>query len=244
MKITEHQLIGALVASDYRAASVFQQYGIDFCCKGNRSIADACRESSVSPGLLITALQECIGSKEEAANHYESWPLDLLIDYIEKKHHRYVREKSPELLQYLDRICQVHGAHHPEFLDIHSLFQTITTELNVHMQKEEQVLFPYIRKMIAANETDTLAELTHSQPLHMMIGRMMAEHEAEGDRIQRIRELCHAYTPPSDTCGTVRLSFSLLDAFEKDLHLHIHLENNILFPKAIAMEKRAEANTL
>lgn len=236
MTIQHNQIIGDLVANDYRAASVFKKYGIDFCCQGNRTINEACEQKNIETGLVTDDLATVLQSRPEATADYQSWPLDLLADYIEKKHHRYVAEKIQEIKPYLEKICKVHGKHHPELFEIKDHFNAAAGELTAHMKKEEFILFPFVRKMATAQAGSSLAKppfSTVQNPIEMM----MEEHSTEGERFRQIEALSNSYTPPKDACNTYKVTFALLKEFEQDLHLHIHLENNILFPKAIEFEK-------
>ena len=236
MNISEKSIVGELVANNYQTAQVFQSYGIDFCCKGNQTIEDACKNKNIAALELIEKLNETTSSLNSTGTNYQSWPIDLLVDYIEKKHHRYVEEKVPVLKQYLQKICDVHGKKHPELFEIKELFDASSGELAKHMKKEELVLFPFIRKMIDAEKENVQLQEPHfitvKNPIHMM----MQEHTHEGGRFEKIAHLSNNYTPPQDACNTYKVTFQLLKEFQDDLHLHIHLENNILFPKTIEKE--------
>lgn len=236
MNISENNIIGELVAHDYRTASVFKKYGIDFCCTGNRSIAQACETKNIDHKILIQNLEQVTETNSGSSINYQSWPLDLLADYIEKKHHRYVEQKTLEIKPYLDKICRVHGERHPELFEINEHFTITAGELAMHMKKEEFILFPFVRKMVKAQQDNQKVERPPFGTIQNPIQMMMSEHTAEGDRFRKIEELSNNYTPPQDACNTYRVTFALLNEFEQDLHLHIHLENNILFPKAIEME--------
>jgi len=233
----ENQIIGELVAKDYRTASVFKKYSIDFCCQGNRTIQEACDKKNIDTKKVLEDLVAMMEAKSESTTDYQSWPLDLLADYIEKKHHRYVQEKTLEIQPYLDKICKVHGERHPELLKIKEEFNASAGELAAHMKKEELILFPFIRKMTKAKLENAKVDAAHFGTVKNPIQMMMSEHTVEGHRFMKIEELTNNYTPPQDACNTYRVSFALLKEFEQDLHLHIHLENNILFPKAIEIEK-------
>ena len=233
----ENQIIGELVAKDYRTASVFKKYSIDFCCQGNRTIEEACEKKNIDTKKVLEDLVAMMEAKSESTTDYQSWPLDLLADYIEKKHHRYVQEKTLEIQPYLDKICKVHGERHPELLKIKEEFNASAGELAAHMKKEELILFPFIRKMTKAKLENAKVDAAHFGTVKNPIQMMMSEHTVEGNRFMKIEELTNNYTPPQDACNTYRVSFALLKEFEQDLHLHIHLENNILFPKAIEIEK-------
>ncbi|GAL66079.1 iron-sulfur cluster repair di-iron protein [Jejuia pallidilutea] len=230
--------IGQFVAEDYRTAAVFFKYKIDFCCNGNRTINEACEKKGIDSNVLLNELQEVLNIKGEQTIDYKSWPLDLLIDYIEKKHHRYVEEKIPVLRQFLDKLCRVHGERHPELLKINELFTASAGELAAHMKKEELVLFPFVKKMVSATLHTGTVEAPHFKTVENPIEMMMQEHDNEGERFRQIAELTDNYNPPADACNTYRVTFAMLEEFEKDLHLHIHLENNILFPKAIKLEQQ------
>jgi regulator of cell morphogenesis and NO signaling len=236
MKINEYQNIGELVVQDYRAASVFKKYKIDFCCNGNRTIFEACKKNKINPSSIINDLDAATQTRETVVD-FQSWPLDLLADYIEKKHHRYVEEKTLEIKPYLAKICQVHGEHHPELYKIQEEFLECASALTIHMKKEELVIFPFIQKMIISKNNNQFIEEPSFGTVQNPIAIMMADHKAEGERFVRITELSNNYTPPEDACATYRVTLALLKEFEDDLHLHVHLENNILFPKAIEMEK-------
>lgn len=234
MTITGKQIIGELVAQDYRTAEVFSKYGIDFCCKGGLTLQEVCEKKKINLQQLTTDLDEITALVENSRTEYKSWPIDLLADYIEKKHHRYVAEKTPVIQQYLTKVAKVHGNAHPELEEILANFNESAQILAAHMKKEELILFPFIRKMATAHENEVLEP--HFGTVQNPISMMKEEHNVEGERFRKISELSHNYTPPQDACNTFRVTYALLKEFEEDLHLHIHLENNILFPKAIAME--------
>lgn len=237
MEIVEEQLIGELVAQNYKAASIFKKYKIDFCCNGNRSISEACERKNINPETLLKELQEVLHEKSETSIDFNAWELDLLADYIEKTHHRYVVAKIQEITPYLNKVVRVHGDHNPELKEIEILFQQSANELSQHLQKEENILFPFIREMVNAKINGNAIMQAHFGTVENPIQMMKHEHENEGERFSKISELSNQYTPPAHACNTYRVTFSLLKEFEDNLHQHIHLENNILFPKAIALEK-------
>lgn len=242
MKTTEQLTIGELVAKDYRAATVFESFGIDFCCKGNRTVEEACENKKIDALEVKAQLDQVLSAASEESMDYNKWPLDLLADYIEKKHHRYVEERIPLLIQYLNKLCKVHGDTHPELFEITRLFGETAGELTAHMKKEELILFPYIRKMLKKSQAgERLADAAHFGTIKNPIKAMMEEHEDEGERFYKIAELTGKYNPPADACNTYRVTYALLDEFEQDLHKHIHLENNILFPKSVDFEEAIKA---
>ncbi|MCB9426521.1 MAG: iron-sulfur cluster repair di-iron protein [Flavobacteriales bacterium] len=236
MDITKENIIGELVARDYRTASIFKKHRIDFCCQGNKTIDEACQKKGLDAKVVVGELNEVNNKSSEKVDDYQSWPLDLLIDYIEKKHHRYVEEKISEIKPYLDKVTRVHGAHHPELLEINELFSGSAAELTQHMKKEELILFPFIKKMVEANQKGEMIEQPPFGTVDNPIQMMRHEHDNEGERFRQIAQLSDNYIPPADACNTYRVTYALLKEFEEDLHLHIHLENNILFPKSLELE--------
>jgi len=230
--------IGQFVAEDYRTAAVFSKYKIDFCCNGGRTINEACDKKDIDSNVLLDELNAVLNNKGGESIDYKSWPLDLLIDYIEKKHHRYVEEKIPVLRQFLDKLCRVHGERHPELLKINELFTASAGELASHMKKEELILFPFVKKMVNATLGQGAIQSPQFGSVENPIAMMMQEHDNEGERFREIAKLTNDYNPPADACNTYRVTYAMLEEFEQDLHLHIHLENNILFPKAIKLEQQ------
>jgi len=238
MDITSKSIVGQVVASDYRTAAVFHRNGIDFCCNGNRSIEEACGANALNASDLMAQLQAIEAKGGDKGMDFQSWPSDLLIDYIEKRHHRYVTEKIPELLAFLEKLVRVHGPKHPELLEIGQEFSAAASELSMHLQKEERILFPFIRRMAEGASIEQAPFGSVENPIAMM----HHEHDVEGARFRRIAALSNNYTPPEDACNTYRVTYAMLQEFEADLHRHIHLENNILFPKALKMEQSALAH--
>ena len=229
--------IGEFVAKDYRTAAIFTKYKIDFCCNGSRTIEEACDKKGIDSNLIMDEIKEVLNSKTGELIDYKSWPLDLLAEYIEKKHHRYVEEKIPVLGQFLDKLCRVHGERHPELYKINELFTASAGELASHMKKEELILFPFVKKMVKAKLEDGAVQSPQFGTVENPIAMMMEEHDNEGQRFRDIAKLTNNYNPPADACNTYKVTYAMLDEFEKDLHLHIHLENNILFPEAIQLER-------
>ena len=230
--------IGDIVAEDFRTAAVFKRHGIDFCCKGGRTIEEACNHKKLNPEEIYNEI-ESLPKNEGTSIDFNSWPLDLLADYIEKTHHRYVEEKTPVLQAFLDKLCKVHGDRHPELFEINELFNESARDLGAHMKKEELILFPFVRNMVKARFSGMPLPRPAFGTVENPVNMMKHEHTAEGDRFRKIAEITGEYTPPADACNTYRVAFAMLQDFENDLHRHIHLENNILFPKAIQLEKES-----
>jgi regulator of cell morphogenesis and NO signaling len=237
MNIQEKTTIGDFVAHDFRTAAVFTKYGIDFCCKGQRTIDEVCSKKNINETNLLNDLNAVLATKNDTDIDFNSWPLDLLIDYIEKTHHRFVEEKSPVILQFLDKLCSVHGSNHPELFEITELFKGSAEELTPHMKKEEMILFPFVKEMMNATKSHGSIGQPIFETVKNPIAAMMNEHQHEGERFKTIASLTNNYTPPEDACNTYRVTYAMLQEFEQDLHKHIHLESNILFPKAKALEK-------
>ncbi|KAA5539970.1 iron-sulfur cluster repair di-iron protein [Adhaeribacter rhizoryzae] len=234
----EGETIGELVAKDYRKAEIFKKYGLDFCCGGKKSVARACQEKGISLAQVEQELNALTETPVARSQNFGAWDLSFLADYIENTHHTYVRESLPALTEYTTKIARVHGEKHPELIAIAQHFTAIAAELNAHMPKEERVLFPYIRRLNEADKAGVSVVTPGFGSIQNPINMMEMEHEAAGNSLEAIRELSDNYTVPVDGCTTYRLAFAKLQEFESDLHQHIHLENNILFPKAIALEQK------
>lgn len=237
MENLKEKTIGSFVAEDFRTAAVFSKYRIDFCCKGNRTVNEVCEKQNIDADTLLENILQVAQSENNGSIDFNSWPLDLLVDYIEKTHHRYVEEKTNVLIPFLDKLCKVHGANHSELFRINELFIGCAGELAQHMKKEELVLFPFVKRMVKTKESDGILHQPSFGTVSNPIAMMMHEHDNEGERFREIAALTNNYTPPADACTTYRVTFSMLKEFEQDLHKHIHLENNILFPKAEVLEK-------
>lgn len=244
MELNLSNKIGDVVAQDYRTAGVFQSFGIDFCCGGDRSLKTACSEKNLEPEKLLTEL--AISMEEGAGKQleYGKWSLRLLTDYIEQNHHSYVEKQAAALKPLLQKLVKVHGVQHPELLEIEQLFLNTAGELTTHMKKEELLLFPFIRKMEQAKESGNKLATARFGSVENPVAMMQEEHDTEGERFRTISTLSNNYEPPTDGCTTYKATLAMLKEFETDLHLHIHLENNILFPKAMALEKELKANRM
>ncbi len=226
--------IGEIVATDFRAAAVFERFGIDFCCGGRRGLEEACRTAAADPVDVARAL-EALPPVAEGEADVTQWRLDRLVDYIVSTHHEYVRAAMPTIRHYLAKLVEVHGARHPELARIAACFDTVIRDLGQHMVKEEQVLFPYIRELTMT----TVGGRHFRSPFGTVenpIRMMEREHREAAGELRIIRELTHGYVTPDDGCTTYAVCMAELRQFERDLHRHVHLENNVLFPKAVALE--------
>lgn len=230
----ERATVGEIVATDFRTARVFEQFGIDFCCGGRRSIAEACESVAVDPQTVERALRALPPVAEHDATDVTRWSPDRLIDHILTNHHAYVRAALPSIGRQLAKLVEVHGHRHPELTRIAASFDQMSRDLLQHMMKEERVLFPYIRELASNRGVFARSPFgTVENPIRMM----EREHREAGDELRLIRELTNGYVPPADGCTTYRVCFAQLVEFERDLHRHVHLENNVLFPTAIELER-------
>jgi regulator of cell morphogenesis and NO signaling len=225
----ENALLGELVTDDFRVAEVFTHAGIDFCCGGKKTLEQACREKNID----LKSIEKEIRAIEQApvvSNvNFKDWEPGFLADYIVNTHHKFVLKTLPELVYYTKKIASVHGQHHPELIEVAKLFEEISKELQQHLQKEEEVLFPAIRSAVQ-NSTIELKSILISE-----IARMSSEHEFAGGAMDKINEITGGYRVPEDGCNSYQVAFKMLKQFEDDLHIHVHLENNILYPKALKL---------
>lgn len=228
----EKMSVGKIVAKDYRKAMVFKAHGIDFCCGGGISLAQAASEHNVSLNQLLSELRK-IDEIEELDENYSEWPTEKLINHIVDKHHVYVANTIEQLTPLLNKVEMVHGGWRPELVEVNRLFREVANELIPHMQKEERILFPAILELSIGNFSAGERFGSVQNPINMM----EHEHDVAGDLMKRIAELTENYSLPKGACATYTVVYKVLNEFEQDLHTHIHLENNILFPRAIEMEQ-------
>jgi len=221
--------VGEIVARDFRTASIFKNNRIDFCCGGKKSLEETCLELGIDQEKVELELSALSATPRNAGQDYRSWSPGFLSDFIVNTHHQYVLQTLPDLLIYTQKIAAVHGSHHPELIEVATLFAKINDELLQHLQKEEEVLFPAIKHVIKHNDSES-KELIVSE-----IARMAEEHEFAGGAMDRINQITGHYNLPEDSCGTYQVTFKLLEQFEDDLHVHVHLENNILYPAALKL---------
>lgn len=222
--------VSKIVAENFKTARVFTDHGIDFCCNGGIPLEEACSIKGVDLERVLNELS--IELAERDAKGYKDMREDDLIDHIVRIHHSYVKTTTGVLLIYLEKLCQVHGGRHPELFDVFQEMKEASQALTDHMSKEEMVLFPYIKAMVRAEQ---LGEDLPESPFGSVenpIKMMEEEHDQEGARFRRISAITDGYTAPKDGCQTYQVAYKMLSEFERDLHEHVHLENNILFPKA------------
>lgn len=219
--------VGKIVAKDYRKAIIFRSHGIDFCCGGKKSVEEACQEANVSTAELLNELQE-IDLKKDTVQDFENMPLDDLINHIVEKHHQYTKKTLLELEPLVKKVAMVHGDWRPELRKIETVFQDLVAELIPHMQKEEIVLFPAIKALLKGGASP-FDQNSIGHPISMM----EYEHDMAGNLMKEIRTLTDDFILPKGACATYTVVYKVLEEFEADLHQHIHLENNILFPKVV-----------
>ena len=238
MTATEDMTIREIVANDFRTAEVFQRHGIDFCCKGNRSIEDACRSGGVNLERILREVTEITATPGPSGPRFNSWDLGTLVTYIQVNHHEFVRRTIPVLLTHTQKVATVHGESHPEMREVARLFGLVAEEMTSHMAKEEHILFPYIVALEQASAAGHGAPPSPFGTVRNPIRMMEMEHETAGAILHELRAATSDYNVPADGCFSYQTLYRGLADFEKDLYQHIHLENNILFPKAIELEAR------
>ncbi len=239
MTATAEKTVRELAVENPAAPRIFEKFGIDYCCGGSQSLEEACRKSNVAIAQVLDSLQaaEETAGDGQGIRDWFSEPLSELVSHITDTHHKYTREEIARLAPLFVKVCSVHGKNHPELPGIRAAFTGLAQELTMHMMKEEMVLFPYIVRM---EEAVIQREPILPPPFGTVqnpVSMMEHEHESAGAALNTMRELSAGYTAPADACISYQTLYRALAEFEADLHQHIHLENNILFPRAIAMER-------
>ena len=224
--------IGEIVAADYRTAKVFESHGIDFCCGGKTALSAICQEKGINPQTLLQEIETIKSEQIDRSQNYTSWELSFLADYIVNTHHAYLKDNDKQIASYARKIASVHGAHHPEVIEISAIFDKIATDMEAHLREEEEVFFPAIKRAATERKNGTAPAKEDLDVIKKSLAKLGREHEEIGDAIHAIRHLSHEYAIPDDVCNTFLITYKKLKEFEDDLHKHVHLENNILFPKA------------
>ncbi len=222
--------VAAIALRFPHAIDLLNQYRLDYCCNGKKNFADACRKKNLNPEKVWEEIQRTDSTRHEHRDRFQSWNLALLIDYIVLNHHQYVQDAIPEIKALLTKVCNVHGTEQPALFKIQEDFNNLSNELLAHLPKEEEILFPAIKNL----EREQMLAHDPSQVSHlkMPISVMEHEHDVAGELIKSIRSLTDNYLPPAYACPTFQITYKMLQEFDEDLMQHIHLENNILFPKA------------
>lgn len=251
MLIDKSKTVGALAAENPATTGVFEKYKIDYCCGGQISLEEACRAAGVEIGEVTESLTKAAGDSAASATasdaNFNEWSLAALADYIVRKHHAFTRAENERIIALLEKTCAVHGANHDELFAIEKIFGSLRLEIENHLLKEERMLFPYIALMESSLNFGQVVPPAPFGTTKNPVKVMVEEHDAAGEHLREIRRLSKEFTAPEDACVTYQTLYRALEEFEKDLHRHIHLENNILFPKAIEMEasgKPAAANRM
>ncbi len=227
MTLTSEQTVRDIAIQNPAAVRVFEALRIDYCCGGKRPLRDACQRAHVPVAQAMELLAQT-GRETPEDRHWSDAPFAELTGHIVARHHSYIRRETPRLEVLLDKVAVRHGADHPELLAIRELFVAMSQELVAHMAREEQVLFPILAKIEAAPPA-------FLGGIDAPIARMMADHDDAGELMAQIRALSQQYRTPEGACASYIGLYYSLEAFERDLHFHVHLENNILFPRALEL---------
>jgi regulator of cell morphogenesis and NO signaling len=234
MSITAEKTVRELALENPAATRVFEELGIDYCCGGDQTLERACVAARVPLERVADSLGKAAATPPE--RDWQSEPLSELIAHIKSTHHRYTRDEIQRLRPLFNKVCEVHGRNHSELIQMRETFSALADELTMHMMKEDAVLFPYIVRMeeaVIAHEPVLPPPFgTVRNPVHMM----MREHDSAGEVLRALRAASHGYTAPPDACLSYQTLYKSLAGLEADLHQHIHLENNVLFPRASEME--------
>jgi len=232
------ETIGEIAAKDLRKAEVFKKYGIDFCCGGRKTLKQACDEAKVDIAKVEAALAATDEVKATGdANNYNRWQPDFLADYIYNQHHNYYYDEGPIIADLADKVVAKHGHQLTQLYEVRELYRKLQNELDAHFVKEEKIVFPFIKIIVKAKQTGNFSELNQLPSIKEPVLIMEMEHKAAGEILREIRKATNDYALPENACNSFGLLYKKLEALEKDLHQHIHLENNILFPKASQLEK-------
>jgi len=236
MNFNDETKVKDIALSNPAARQILEDAGLDYCCGGGKSLHEACLHADVPAREILNRLRENSKHVSPDEANWTSAPLSDLTRHVLERHHRYVREAIPRIRALLDKVGAKHGERHPEITGIQTLFIEVGQEMIMHMQKEEQILFPYIDALAKARSAHSSLEPPFFQTVRNPIQAMMEEHDAAGELVKQIRKASSEYTPPADACTSYKALYQDLREFEADLHQHVHLENNILFPRAVEME--------
>ena len=236
MNFNNETKVKDIALANPEARQILEDAGVDYCCGGGKSLHDACAHAEVSAEQILKRLRENSKLVRPDEKAWTSAPLGDLTRHIREKHHRYVREAIGRIKTLLEKVKAKHGKNHPEIAEVQRLFTEVGQEMTMHMQKEEQILFPYIDAVERSKTGNGSLEPLFFQTVKNPIHAMMKEHDSAGDLVKQIRKVSGDYIPPSDACTSYKALYQDLHEFEADIHQHVHLENNILFPRAVEME--------
>ncbi|HKY27529.1 MAG TPA: iron-sulfur cluster repair di-iron protein [Pyrinomonadaceae bacterium] len=243
MNLESNRTVGELALQIPGATRVFEKVGIDYCCGGNNSLESACAKAGVTVQDVRNSLELAKASGIQTYEpNFVARTLADLIGHIVESHHVFTKSEIQRLRLLIDKVFAAHGQNHPELGTLRALFETLRSELEPHMMKEERILFPYVLGMEDGIHKGRPVWPPPFGKVANPVRMMMLEHDNAGQLLKEMRELTSDYTVPSDACISYDTLYHALDAFEKDLHQHIHLENNILFPRAMEMEEKLRGN--
>jgi regulator of cell morphogenesis and NO signaling len=238
MNATLQATVGQLVVERPARARVFERFGIDYCCGGGKPLTQACVERGIDVRRVLDVLAALDQQRQPEERDWSKLSMTELADHIEATHHAYLKEELPRLAYLTGRVANSHGGHRPELVELHETFLRFRAELESHMAKEERVLFPLCRTLDGAESLPpSVSLLLHCGSVKTPVAVMVREHEDAGEALARFRELTDDFTPPPDACNTWHALYDALHQLERDMHQHVHKENNILFPKALRAEQ-------
>ncbi|HUH73520.1 MAG TPA: DUF542 domain-containing protein [Chitinophagales bacterium] len=227
------ETLGELAAKDLRKIEVFKKYGLDFSCEGKKTVKEACAEKGLDVTKVEQELQQADKTPSTHQLPYDEWDLDFFSDFIVNTHHRYIRKNLPEITSYANKVMEVHCENYPELIDINNLVKQINTNITALIEEEEMVLFPKIKRLVKSTSTDS----DSSESLQNIIHSAEKVHQLINKDLEEIKKLSNNYSLPEDACASYTLLYRMLSEFEDDTLLHTHLENNLLFPRALKLEE-------
>jgi regulator of cell morphogenesis and NO signaling len=247
MTITAEKTVRELALEHAGATRVFEKLGIDYCCGGKRSLEEACRAANLNIGEVLASVEQSsqpvMATQTDKDQNWHAVPLTALIAHIQNTHHKYTREEIARLGPLFEKVCSVHGSKHRELFEVYDSFKGLAQELGTHMMKEDMVLFPYTVRMEAARAENRSFLPAPFGSVQNPVSMMEHEHDSAGNALRAMKQASNGYSAPADSCISYQTLYRVLAEFEADLHQHIHLENNILFPRAVAMEKARKAGS-
>jgi len=240
MTVAIEKTVRELAVENPASTRVFEKLGIDYCCGGNRSLREACQSANLQLDEVLRTLEKADQTQRVTQNDrdWQAETLASVIEHIQNTHHKYTREEITRLGPLFDKVCSVHGTNHRELFEVREIFQGLAQELTSHMKKEEMILFPYVRGMEASASGNGPIVRAPFGTVQNPISMMEHEHDSAGNALRAMREATNGYSAPAEACVSYQTLYKALANFETDLHQHIHLENNILFPRAVALEKQ------
>jgi regulator of cell morphogenesis and NO signaling len=241
MQNIETKTLATIALSNHEFIPVLEKYGLDFCCRGKKTLAEACSEKKLASDIIVKELNESVQT-DKRNMPFTEMSAEELISYITIHHHFYVKNSVTTIFSHIEKVATKHGDRYPHMKEVSKLFMEVVEDLIPHMEKEEKILFPRIKRLAESVRSGELSD-SDTMLIDIPIQVMEAEHDHAGQLLYKIRELTNNYTPPEDACTTHRVCLDELRYFEQDLHQHVHLENNILFPMAKKMAEQRESKS-